>query len=90
MKLLFILLACVYSFNSFSHPGRTTMDGCHTCLKDCESQGVPQGEEHCHNEKDKKSNVDEKVDKKNKVDDVNTEKKDPIREEVKNMKSNSK
>jgi len=71
MKSIFLaFLLLIFPDTVHSHPGRTTQDGCHTCLNDCAKWEVPQGEEHCHNAKDDKYRKD-KVDRKTEKDDKN-------------------
>jgi hypothetical protein len=42
------LVASLYSFTAYAHPGRTASDGCHYCRTNCAQWGVQQGARHCH------------------------------------------
>src|SRR3989344_2601640 len=46
--LIFICFISLAPTLVWSHPGRTSSDGCHYCRTNCGSWGVPWNERHCH------------------------------------------
>lgn len=55
--IIFSLIILVIPSSAFAHPGRTNVEGCHTCKTNCEQWGLRYGEYHCHAEKAKQARV---------------------------------
>ena len=47
--ILFLFLLLVPFINVSAHPGRTDVNGCHTCRTNCAKWGLSNGQYHCHN-----------------------------------------
>lgn len=47
--ILSLVILLILPLSVFGHPGRTDVNGCHTCRTNCESWGLKYGEYHCHN-----------------------------------------
>jgi hypothetical protein len=56
--IIFSFVVLVLPLNVSAHPGRTDINGCHTCKTNCEQWGLGCGEYHCHAEKVKKARVE--------------------------------
>lgn len=48
VKILYLAILLVLPISVFAHPGRTDVNGCHTCRTNCKSWGLEYGEYHCH------------------------------------------
>ena len=46
---LSLVISLILPLSIFGHPGKTDINGCHTCRTNCESWGLKYGEYHCHN-----------------------------------------
>ena len=46
---LSLVISLIFPLSVFAHPGRTDINGCHTCRTNCEYWGLEYGEYHCHN-----------------------------------------